>query len=184
MTLLLVVFIGGVLSILSPCILPVIPFVFARGDQPSCAAAAADREVLLDGRLLEILTQTRGYRRRRASVRCRRSHRCRRALRARRRSAAGVEIGGAGVRVSIVTAKNSRKRRAPLSPAAATSAGRHGPTVRRRRSPRGGIRLAPGPSSRHREVNANSFGFRPSHFAERDCHVRAKALGRSRAVPP
>jgi hypothetical protein len=34
MTLLLVVFIGGVLSILSPCILPVIPFVFARGDQP------------------------------------------------------------------------------------------------------------------------------------------------------
>ena len=34
MTLVLLVYIGGVLSILSPCILPVIPFVFARGDQP------------------------------------------------------------------------------------------------------------------------------------------------------
>ncbi|MFZ0205484.1 MAG: cytochrome c biogenesis protein DipZ [Roseiarcus sp.] len=34
MMLALLVYIGGVLSILSPCILPVIPFVFARGDQP------------------------------------------------------------------------------------------------------------------------------------------------------
>jgi cytochrome c biogenesis protein CcdA len=34
MTLVLLVYIGGVLSILSPCILPVIPFVFVRGDQP------------------------------------------------------------------------------------------------------------------------------------------------------
>ena len=106
---------------------------------------AADRgELLLDGRLLEILTQTRGYRRRRASVRCRRSHRRRRALRTRRRSRAGVEIGGAGVRVSIVTAKNSRKRarrcrrrRRPARPPR--------PTVRRRRSPRCGVRLAPSP---------------------------------------
>ena len=34
MTLVILVYLGGVLSILSPCILPVIPFVFARGDQP------------------------------------------------------------------------------------------------------------------------------------------------------
>src|ERR1700709_143086 len=27
-------FVGGVLTILSPCILPVLPFVFARADQP------------------------------------------------------------------------------------------------------------------------------------------------------
>src|ERR1700761_4548398 len=27
-------FLGGVLTILSPCILPVLPFVFARSDQP------------------------------------------------------------------------------------------------------------------------------------------------------
>src|SRR5215831_16160111 len=30
----LLAFIGGVLTILSPCILPVLPFVFARADQP------------------------------------------------------------------------------------------------------------------------------------------------------
>src|SRR5277367_5517990 len=30
----LVAFVGGVLTILSPCILPVLPFVFARADQP------------------------------------------------------------------------------------------------------------------------------------------------------
>ena len=30
----LVAYLGGVLTILSPCILPVLPFVFARGDQP------------------------------------------------------------------------------------------------------------------------------------------------------
>ncbi len=33
MALVLLVYIGGVLSILSPCILPVLPFVFARGDR-------------------------------------------------------------------------------------------------------------------------------------------------------
>ena len=33
MTLVLLVFLGGVLTILSPCILPVLPFVFARSDQ-------------------------------------------------------------------------------------------------------------------------------------------------------
>ena len=27
-------YVGGVLTILSPCILPVLPFVFARADQP------------------------------------------------------------------------------------------------------------------------------------------------------
>jgi cytochrome c biogenesis protein CcdA/thiol-disulfide isomerase/thioredoxin len=32
--LLLVAYLGGVLTIVSPCILPVLPFVFARGDQP------------------------------------------------------------------------------------------------------------------------------------------------------
>lgn len=30
----LLVFLGGVLTILSPCVLPVIPFIFARADQP------------------------------------------------------------------------------------------------------------------------------------------------------
>lgn len=34
MILLLVSYLGGVLTILSPCILPVLPFVFARADQP------------------------------------------------------------------------------------------------------------------------------------------------------
>ncbi|WP_395645293.1 cytochrome c biogenesis protein DipZ [Terricaulis sp.] len=34
MTLLLLSFLGGVLTILSPCILPVLPFVFARADKP------------------------------------------------------------------------------------------------------------------------------------------------------
>ncbi len=34
MVLLLVSYLGGVLTILSPCILPVLPFVFARADQP------------------------------------------------------------------------------------------------------------------------------------------------------
>ena len=33
MTLLLLSYLGGVLTILSPCILPVLPFVFARSDQ-------------------------------------------------------------------------------------------------------------------------------------------------------
>jgi cytochrome c biogenesis protein CcdA/thiol-disulfide isomerase/thioredoxin len=33
MTLIVLVFLGGVLTILSPCILPVLPFVFARADQ-------------------------------------------------------------------------------------------------------------------------------------------------------
>jgi cytochrome c biogenesis protein CcdA/thiol-disulfide isomerase/thioredoxin len=34
MTLVLLAFLGGVLTILSPCILPVLPFVFARAEQP------------------------------------------------------------------------------------------------------------------------------------------------------
>jgi len=34
MLLLLLAYLGGVLTILSPCILPVLPFVFARGDRP------------------------------------------------------------------------------------------------------------------------------------------------------
>ena len=34
MTLLILSYLGGVLTILSPCILPVLPFVFARADQP------------------------------------------------------------------------------------------------------------------------------------------------------
>src|SRR5438034_9203244 len=34
MTLLVLVFLGGMLTILSPCILPVLPFVFSRADQP------------------------------------------------------------------------------------------------------------------------------------------------------
>ena len=34
MLLYLVAFIGGVLTIVSPCILPVLPFVFSRADQP------------------------------------------------------------------------------------------------------------------------------------------------------
>src|SRR6202050_3703949 len=34
MLLLLLAYFGGVLTILSPCILPVLPFVFARSDQP------------------------------------------------------------------------------------------------------------------------------------------------------
>src|SRR5580704_13440357 len=34
MLLLLLAFLGGVLTIVSPCILPVLPFVFARADQP------------------------------------------------------------------------------------------------------------------------------------------------------
>jgi cytochrome c biogenesis protein CcdA/thiol-disulfide isomerase/thioredoxin len=34
MLLFLLAYLGGVLTILSPCILPVLPFVFARGDQP------------------------------------------------------------------------------------------------------------------------------------------------------
>ena len=34
MLLFLLAYVGGVLTILSPCILPVLPFVFARADQP------------------------------------------------------------------------------------------------------------------------------------------------------
>ena len=34
MLLILLAYLGGVLTILSPCILPVLPFVFARADQP------------------------------------------------------------------------------------------------------------------------------------------------------
>src|ERR1700744_3837169 len=34
MLLLLLAYLGGILTILSPCILPVLPFVFVRADQP------------------------------------------------------------------------------------------------------------------------------------------------------
>jgi len=34
MTLLILAYLGGVLTVLSPCILPVLPFVFARADRP------------------------------------------------------------------------------------------------------------------------------------------------------
>src|SRR6202047_1721012 len=34
MVLFLLVYLGGVLTIVSPCILPVLPFVFARADRP------------------------------------------------------------------------------------------------------------------------------------------------------
>lgn len=34
MLILLIAYLGGVLTILSPCILPVLPFVFARADRP------------------------------------------------------------------------------------------------------------------------------------------------------
>ena len=34
MLVLIVAYLGGVLTILSPCILPVLPFVFARADRP------------------------------------------------------------------------------------------------------------------------------------------------------
>src|SRR5271155_283437 len=34
MTLLVLAYLGGVLTIVSPCILPVLPFVFARADRP------------------------------------------------------------------------------------------------------------------------------------------------------
>ena len=33
MTIVVLVFLGGVLTILSPCILPVLPFVFVRSEQ-------------------------------------------------------------------------------------------------------------------------------------------------------
>ena len=84
---------------------------------------AADRgELLLDGRLLEILTQTRGYRRRRASVRCRRSHRCRRALRTRRRSAGRRGNRRRGCSGLDRDGEEFEEAGAPVSPAAATSA--------------------------------------------------------------
>lgn len=38
MTLLVVAYIGGVLTILSPCILPILPFVFSRADRPFLAS--------------------------------------------------------------------------------------------------------------------------------------------------
>src|SRR5271156_3168406 len=34
MALLILAFLGGILTIVSPCILPVLPFVFSRADQP------------------------------------------------------------------------------------------------------------------------------------------------------
>ena len=41
MLLLLLAYLGGVLTIVSPCILPVLPFVFARADQAFCERPAA-----------------------------------------------------------------------------------------------------------------------------------------------
>ena len=41
MILFVVSYLGGVLTILSPCILPVLPFVFARADQPHQERPAA-----------------------------------------------------------------------------------------------------------------------------------------------
>ncbi len=34
MLLIILAYLGGVLTIISPCILPVLPFVFSRADQP------------------------------------------------------------------------------------------------------------------------------------------------------
>src|SRR5450830_930716 len=34
MILLLLIYLGGLLTILSPCVLPVLPFIFARAEQP------------------------------------------------------------------------------------------------------------------------------------------------------
>ena len=34
MTVILLAYLGGILTIISPCILPVLPFVFARADKP------------------------------------------------------------------------------------------------------------------------------------------------------
>src|SRR5579863_8838786 len=39
MTLILLAFLGGALTILSPCILPVLPFVFSRAQQPFLKSA-------------------------------------------------------------------------------------------------------------------------------------------------
>ena len=39
----LLAFVGGVLTILSPCILPVLPFVFARADQLFAAPVCPSR---------------------------------------------------------------------------------------------------------------------------------------------
>ena len=39
MLLIILAYLGGVLTIVSPCILPVLPFVFARADQPFAKAA-------------------------------------------------------------------------------------------------------------------------------------------------
>src|SRR4051794_3037704 len=39
MTLLVIAYLGGVLTILSPCILPVLPFVFARAERPFVKSA-------------------------------------------------------------------------------------------------------------------------------------------------
>jgi len=41
----LLAFAGGVLTILSPCILPVLPFVFSRADQPFRRAGQSWRGV-------------------------------------------------------------------------------------------------------------------------------------------
>ncbi len=38
MVLFILAYLAGMLTIVSPCILPVLPFVFARATGPSCAA--------------------------------------------------------------------------------------------------------------------------------------------------
>ncbi len=42
MTLLIIAYLGGALTILSPCILPILPFVFARAGQSFRPKHAAD----------------------------------------------------------------------------------------------------------------------------------------------
>jgi hypothetical protein len=69
---------------------------------------------------------------------------------------AGVEIGGAGVRVLDRDGEEFEEA----------------------------ARAVVADGGQRQDVNANSFGFGPSHFAERDCHAGAKAFGRSRAVAP
>ena len=39
MTLFVISYLAGVLTILSPCILPILPFVFSRADQPFISGA-------------------------------------------------------------------------------------------------------------------------------------------------
>jgi len=56
MTLILLSFLGGVLTILSPCILPVLPLAFARAEQPFLRSRV---ETVIDERLYELIRQSR-----------------------------------------------------------------------------------------------------------------------------